>query len=362
MSKRTPGLYRRPKAGRQEWHIDKWIKHYGRLCESTGTDDEEEAKRYMEQRIREIREAIVYGVRRKRTFREAATKYLTEYAHKPSIGRAALALKDMDPFIGDKWLDSVHGETFKPYIAARRTSRAPFAPGRRKRRPLAMSTLNRNIGVARGALEVAATAWREEDSNLTWLASAPLIQLESDPSMGAGPIRSTATSSSCCSRNRAAFAKNGLVRRNGKLTMDQELCNLQWSWEQRVPELDTPEIKRSVFVLPSTSVKNRQARAVILNDIAHSVLEEVRGEHPVYVFTWENRKGKRVSGGALPQFGVDPGPTTGDRVGTAKSSAGRLRRASRTSECTTCATIPSAGLCRVAGGSGGNSRLPCADR
>ena len=90
MSKRTPGLYRRLKAGRREWHSDKWIKRHGRLCESTGTDDEEEAKRYMEKRIRETREAVVYGVRRTRTFREAATKYLTEYAHKPSIGRSAL--------------------------------------------------------------------------------------------------------------------------------------------------------------------------------------------------------------------------------------------------------------------------------
>ena len=181
MSKRTPGLYRRPKAGRQEWHIDKWIKHHGRLCESTGTDDEEEAQRYLEKRVREIREAVVFGVRRKRTFREAATKYLTDYAHKPSIGRSALALKDMDPFIGDKWLDSVHGESFKPYIEARRTAGASSKRVRRKCKPLSVSTLNRNIGVARRVLRLAATVWREADSNLTWLAAAPLLQLESDP-------------------------------------------------------------------------------------------------------------------------------------------------------------------------------------
>ena len=48
-----------------------------------------------------------------------------------------------------------------------------------------------------------------------------------------------------------------------------------------------------MFVLPATRVKNRQARVVILNDVAQSVLEEVRGEHPVYVFTWENRDGQR---------------------------------------------------------------------
>ena len=269
MSKRTPGLYRRPKAGRQEWHIDKWIRHHGRLCESTGTDDEEEAKRYMEQRIREIREALVYGVRRKRTFREAATKYLTDYAHKPSIGRSALALKDMDPFIGDKRLESVHGETFKPYIEARRT-RALLAAGRRKRKALSMSTLNRNIGVARRVLRLAATVWREEDSNLTWLASAPLIQLEGDPWARKAYPLDWDEQQLLFSELAPHLQKMALFDVNTGLR-DQELCSLQWSWEQRVPELDTPAIKRSVFVLPATRVKNRQARVVILNDVAQSV-------------------------------------------------------------------------------------------
>ena len=31
---------------------------------------------------------------------------------------------------------------------------------------------------------------------------------------------------------------------------EKEVCQLRWEWEQRVPELDTPEIKRTVFVLP----------------------------------------------------------------------------------------------------------------
>ena len=292
MSKRTPGLYRRLKAGRREWHIDKWIKRHGRLCESTGTDDEEEAKRYMEKRIREIREAVVYGVRRKRTFREAATKYLTEYAHKPSIGRSALALKDMDPFIGDKWLEGVHGETFKPYIEARRTRGASSARSGRKPKPLSMSTLNRNIGVARRVLKLAATLWREVDSNLTWLATAPLIQLESDPMARRAYPLDWEEQQLLFSELAPHLQRMALFDVNTGLR-DQELCGLQWSWEQRVPELDTPEIRRSVFVLPATRVKNRQARVVILNDVAQSVLEQVRGEHPVYVFTWENSEGQR---------------------------------------------------------------------
>ncbi len=62
----------------------------------------------------------IFGLRPRRTFREAATKYLRDFAHKPGIGRAATALKDMDKFIGDKCIDQIHNETFKPYIDARR--------------------------------------------------------------------------------------------------------------------------------------------------------------------------------------------------------------------------------------------------
>ena len=52
-------------------------------------------------------------------------------------------------------------------------------------------------------------------------------------------------------------------------------------------------LKRSVFVLPGERCKNGQARVVVLNDIAQSVLDEVRGEHHQYVFTWVNDDGER---------------------------------------------------------------------
>ncbi len=45
--------------------------------------------------------------------------------------------------------------------------------------------------------------------------------------------------------------------------------------------------------LPETVTKNREARIVVLNDIAQCIVEELRGEHPVHVFTWLNRKGRR---------------------------------------------------------------------
>ena len=66
--KRTPGLRKRGRF----WHIDKRIRGFGTLRESTGTGELEEAERYLARRLEEIRQASVYGVRPRRTFREAA--------------------------------------------------------------------------------------------------------------------------------------------------------------------------------------------------------------------------------------------------------------------------------------------------
>jgi hypothetical protein len=45
-----------------------------------------------------------------------------------------------------------------------------------------------------------------------------------------------------------------------------------------VPELDTPTLKRSVFVLPANFVKGNRARVLVLNDPAQTLLEEVQSE------------------------------------------------------------------------------------
>ena len=53
---------------------------------------------------------------------------------------------------------------------------------------------------------------------------------------------------------------------------DKEICNLRWEWEVPVPDLGC-----SVFLIPAEKVKNREECLVVLNKIAASVIEEVRG-------------------------------------------------------------------------------------
>jgi hypothetical protein len=62
--RRTPGLTKkRLKDGRYEWYIDKRIKGYGRLCESTGTGEIDDAEDILAKRVAEIRRAVVFGER-----------------------------------------------------------------------------------------------------------------------------------------------------------------------------------------------------------------------------------------------------------------------------------------------------------
>lgn len=66
------------------WRVDKRI--YGqRIQESCHTDDLEEAQRFYIHKLEAVRNAQIYGVRAKRTFREAAMKFLTENQHKRSL-------------------------------------------------------------------------------------------------------------------------------------------------------------------------------------------------------------------------------------------------------------------------------------
>ena len=71
--KRVPDLIMR--AG--IWHIDKRILGR-RVCQSTGTDQLEEAERHLARVMEQTRQALVYGIRPSRTFEQAAAKFVLE--------------------------------------------------------------------------------------------------------------------------------------------------------------------------------------------------------------------------------------------------------------------------------------------
>ncbi|MBI3558593.1 MAG: tyrosine-type recombinase/integrase [Deltaproteobacteria bacterium] len=264
--KKTPGLYKRSGV----WHIDKQVRGH-RLCESTGEEDLEKAVEHLARRIDQSRQESVYGVRPTRTFRQAATKHLNE-SGKDSIGRDAQDLKLLDPFIGSMALDRVHSGTVQGFITARK------AQGKKS------ATINRSLAVVRHILNLAAGEWLDEHG-ITWLAAAPKIKL-----LSLRDARQPYPLS--WEEQRLLFEE--LPPHLGQMALfkvntgcrEQEVCGLKWEWELPIPELDTV-----AFLIPSSEVKNREDRLVVLNRVAKSVIDGVRGKHPEYVFTY---KGQRV--------------------------------------------------------------------
>jgi integrase len=259
--KRTPGLYVRNGV----WHIDKQYRG-GRLCESTGERDLANAQEYLTKRLEELRQAAVYGVRPKRSFRQASTKYLNE-ADKRSVERDAQDIRLLEPFLGDLLLEQVHMGTLRRFIEARQDQKVKNA------------TINRSLAVVRHLLNLAAGEWMD-DNGLTWLAAAPKIKL-----LAMRDARSPYPLS--WDEQRLLFqelpphlARMALFKVNTGCR-EQEVCGLRWEWEIAIPELDT-----SAFIIPGSQVKNGEDRLVVLNRTAKSVIESVRGEHGEYVFTY----------------------------------------------------------------------------
>ena len=120
-SRRSPGLVKRSGV----WHIDKWIEGR-RVCQSTGSNKIAEAERYLARLRESIRKAEVYGVRPKRTFEQAAAKFVRENQHKRSLDRDVCMLKQLMPFIGHLALNRVHRGTLDPWVDFKREEgRAP---------------------------------------------------------------------------------------------------------------------------------------------------------------------------------------------------------------------------------------------
>ena len=102
---------------------------------------------------------------------------------------------------------------------------------------------------------------------------------------------------------------------------EKEVCELRWDWEIDVPELGT-----SVFLIPEEKVKNGDERLVVLNTVAKSVIESLRGQHPEYVFHYRGRHQKKMNNSGWQHARIRAGLSQ-VRVHDLKHTFGRRLRA-----------------------------------
>lgn len=206
----------------------------------------------------------------KRTFSEAAFKFLEENQHKRSIALDERVLKIIYPYVGNLPIKNVHIGTLQKYISDR------------KAKGIKTRTINMGLQIVRHILNVAANEWRDEEGR-GWIESAPKIKLLPENDKRKPYPLSWEEQESLFKelpehlRHMSLFGVNTGCR-------DQEICRLKWNWELKIKDIDT-----SVFIIPGSFVKNGQERVVILNRYAKKVIETRRGLNYEHVFTYKSR-------------------------------------------------------------------------
>lgn len=238
----------------------------------------EEAESWLILQLEQLRQKHLFGVRQKRTFDEAAAKYLLDHQDKVSLQTDIYLLEKLMPFIGKLTLDQIHDQTLAAYVKQRKDE------GRSHK------TINLGLGIVRRILNLAARKWRDEDGR-TWLETPPLLtmlpligfQREPRPITWAEQRRLLPYLADHLAQM-ALFDLNTGAR-------DEVVCGLKWEWEIFIPELG-----RSVFDVPRENVKGRKrSRVLVCNSVAQRIIEGQRGKHPVYVFTYRGKRIETVS-------------------------------------------------------------------
>lgn len=294
MARKTiSGLYERNGI----WHIDKVVRGT-RLQESTGTSEREEAEQYLIFRLEKLRQEKVYGVRQVRTWREAATRFLVEYQHQPSIALSALHIEQLDPYLGDLPITHVDDGALAQYIKDRQT------PGQTKTGKVKPGVSNRTVNIALQrvvrVLNLCARKWRDAEKR-PWLESVPMISMLDEKTDSRKPYPLSWEEQSVLFAELPAHLQHMAMFKVNTGCREQEVCKLRWDWEISVPELDT-----SVFLIPAgfggrretSGVKNGEDRLVVLNGVAKSVIEKQRGLSKEWVFPYDGTGMHRMNDSA----------------------------------------------------------------
>lgn len=273
---KCPGLRLR---GGVFW-IDINSKRYGRIYESTHAPEgqRELAEQFYFQRLTEAYREKHLGIPRRRTFKEAAERHLNEVRDRHQTYRVAdWALKKALPYIGDMQLDQIHDDA--PKMKELRTSMA-LAGNKDKTIGMVMQRI-------RHVLLQCARKYRD-DNGRAWLETAPLITVKKPrDARPPYPLSWDEERKLLLPLLPAHLADPAQFIINAGPRSVSELCAMRWDWERRLPELDTPDFKVNVFVLPTT--KNGEERVVVLNRIAQAIIERQRGKHQERVWTYEGR-------------------------------------------------------------------------
>ena len=255
MGRRQTGLFKRGRV----FYIDKIIKGYGRLRESTGARDRREAEDYLARRLAEIGHYVSQGIQLDRTFKEAAAKYLIEMSHIRTINEAAIILDWLVAEIGEVCLVDIGPALIDQLIAKRQGMEN------------ANATVNRHMGKLRAILKKA-VEWQ-------WIVSVPKVRMLKEPKNRVRWIRQAEAEKLMAELPEHLQAMAGFTLTTG--LRESNVTGLEWS---------QVDLERRVAWIHPDQFKTGNALGVPLNNGAMVILRGEQGRHPRWVFTYEGER------------------------------------------------------------------------
>ena len=251
-----------------------------RIFERLGKVTQDEAESWLRQRQAELdaERANILRCGDQQLFAAAAQKYLIESERKKlrSLETVAYHVSLLLPYVGSMALVDVCNDSLQPFIDER-LDEDEVKP----------STVNRTLEVARTIMNRAARLWRTNGK--PWLATAPLIEMLDEKATRRQPYPITWQQQANVLPRLPVHLQRMVLFALNTGARDANVCRLRWDWERQLPELG-----RSVFVIPPAEFKTNRTHVLILNDAAWSVVQECRGMHPDFVFTYRRERVKNL--------------------------------------------------------------------
>lgn len=200
----------------------------------------------------------------RRTFGEAAIKYLKEYDGRDK-DRRVYALQALNPYVGKTRLIDINDDALSGYKDDRRDGKGAFS------RPAMAGTINFELSVVRTIMGRACEDWQ-------WMPYVPKVRSVKGAEKTGYPLTWDEQDLLFSklppgwADGEALFAVNTGVR-------EQELFSLRWSDLVPIPSLET-----FVFILKGEVAKNGQDRAIICNSLARLAVNNQRDNGSKYVF------------------------------------------------------------------------------
>lgn len=226
------------------------------FMQSTGTANKRQAQQYHDKLQHERWEQDRLGVKPRRTWDEAAAKFLEETAGKRTHEWDKSMLRWFQPHLGGKDLVDVNRELLDHVRAIRSKGVAP-------------GTVNRYMAVIRTILRRACYDWE-------WIDRVPKV----------GMMRDQAGRARALTRDEYARLLAELPEHLRDMAQFSVATGLR---QANVTGLQWKQISLERFHLwvAADQHKNGRAHAVPLNELALQVLLRRQGDHPTHVFTYE---------------------------------------------------------------------------